>query len=435
MKLRFSVAILWLSILSTAPAITLDETLKATLDNNPAIQQAKLKLEAAAGRRLVFRSVIWPNVRMNVPAGVQGGDRAGSTSTKVFGFVRGALTQPLVDVSIPPSLRRGDIEVLIAEQQLNLAVEGQLHDARVAFYSALYQRQLRSLRDKQRLRLDENVASQSDRYRAGLVDRSAFTTATVEARGLDPMVEDAQRAYSAAQLQLGQAMATNLKSEAPLPEPEGELTFATVDVDLNKEINTGLEQRTDIKLARLLVRAANEDERIIAAGYYPSATGSFTGDYIPVSGIHREGSTSRNQDFVGSEIREGAAYTWQVIDNGKVRGAVLRARTAKEINEIELRKLETNVGQELSRIRNQLNGIAERHNALISGAGNAEQAAMAVRQNLGSGLASQLEYRVAESSFLKTQSGLLEASYLQNVALADWDRATGRYFQFSEDMR
>ena len=63
----------------------------------------------------------------------------------------------------------------------------------------------------------------------------------VEARGLDPMVEDAQRAYSAAQLQLGQSMAKNLKSDAPLPEPEGELTFATVNVDLNKEINTALD--------------------------------------------------------------------------------------------------------------------------------------------------------------------------------------------------
>jgi outer membrane protein TolC len=435
MTLRFSIAILWVSILPAAPAITLDETLKSTLDNNPAIQQAKLKLEQAAGRRLVFRSVIWPSVRLNVPGGVQGGYRAGSTTTKLFGFVRGALTQPLVDVAIPHSLRRGDLEVLIAEQQLNLAVEEQLHAARVAFYSALYQRDLRSLREKQRSRLDENVASQSDRYGAGLVDRSAFTTATVEARGLDPMIEEAQRSYAAAQLQLGQAMAVDLKSEASLPEPEGELTFATVDVDLNKEINTALEQRTDIKLARLLVRAANEDERIIAAGYYPSATGSLTGDYIPVSGIHREGSTSRNQDFVGSEIREGAAYTWQVIDTGKVGGAVLRARSAREINELELKKLEANVGQQLSRIRNQLTGIAERHNALISGATNAEQAAAAVQQNLGSGLASQLEYRVAESSFLKTQSGLLEASYLQNVALAERDRATGRYFQFSEDMR
>jgi hypothetical protein len=42
---------------------------------------------------------------------------------------------------------------------------------------------------------------------------------------------------------------------------------------------------------------------------------------------------------------------------------------------------------------------------------------------------------VAEGSALKTQTGLLEASYLQNVALAEWDRATGRYFQFSEDVR
>src|SRR5436305_6965005 len=230
-------------------------------------------------------------------------------------------------------------------------------------------------------------------------------------------------------------MGVALSSDVTLPSPEGKLSFAPTDVDLSAETEAALQRRTDIKLARLLIRAANEDERIIAARYYPSAIGSLTGDYIPVSGIHREGSTSRNQDFVGSEIREGAAYTWQVIDNGKVGGAVLRARSAREINELELKKLEANVGQQLSRIRNQLNGIAERHNALISGASNAELAASAVQQNLGSGLSSQLEYRVAESSFLKTQSGLLEASYLQNVALAEWDRATGRYFQFSEDMR
>jgi outer membrane protein TolC len=434
MRSQFTTLILSLSISPLAPAITLDAVLNTTLEKNPAIQQAKLKVEQASGRRLVLRSVIWPSVRVNVPAGVQGGDRAGSTTTKLFGFVRGALNQPLIDAAIPHSLRRGDIEVLIAEQQLNLAIEEQLHTARVAFYSALYQRELRSLRDKQRLRLDENVASQHDRYQAGLVDRSAYTTATVEARGLDPLVEGAQRSYAAAQLQLSEAMAADLNSETSPPEPEGELTFATVDVDLNAETTEALERRTDVKLARLLVKAANEDARIIAAGYYPSAIGSITGDYIPVSGIHREGSTSRNQDFIGSEIREGAAYTWQVIDNGKVGGAVLKATNVREINELELKKLEAGVGQQLSRIHNDLAGIAQRQKALSSGTNNAEQAAVAVQQNLGSGLASQLEYRVAESSFLKTQSGLLEASYLQNVALAEWDRATGRYFQFSEDM-
>jgi hypothetical protein len=42
---------------------------------------------------------------------------------------------------------------------------------------------------------------------------------------------------------------------------------------------------------------------------------------------------------------------------------------------------------------------------------------------------------VAESGYLKTKSGLLEAIYLHNVALAEWDRATGRYLQFSDDTR
>jgi outer membrane protein TolC len=434
MKSTVATSIFLWSILSAVRGVTLDAVMDTTLEKNPAIQQAKANLEAATGRRIVLRSIAWPSVRLNLPAGVQGGDRGGSTNTKLFGFVRGSLTQPLINAAIPPSFRRGDVGVLIAEQQLNLAIEQQLHAARLTYYSAVYNRQLLSVREKQRTHLDENVASQTDRYRAGLVDRSAFTTATVEARALDPMVEDARRSYGAAQLQLAQLMGVALSSDVTLPAPDGQLSFAATKVDLATETNGALERRTDIKLARLIVRAANEDERIIAAGYYPSATGIITADYIPVTGIHREGSTSRTNDFLGSEIREGAAYTWQVIDNGKVGGAVLKARKAREINEVELHKLEASVGRELSKIRNDLSGIEARYKSFVAGTENAEQTAAAVQQNLGSGLASQLEYRVAEDSHLKTQTGLLEASYLNNVARAEWDRATGRYFQFAEDV-
>src|ERR1700730_2573143 len=174
------------------------------------------------------------------------------------------------------------------------------------------------------------------------------------------------------QLQLSQAMGVSLSSDATLPSPEGELSFAPTVVDVSAETAAALERRTDIKLARLLVRAANEDERIIDDGYYPNAVGSLAGDYIPVSGIHREGSTSRNQDFIGSEIREGAAYTWQVIDNGKVGGAVLRARSAREINEVELHKLEASVSRDLLKIRNDLKGIEARPQSFVAGTDIAE---------------------------------------------------------------
>src|SRR5947208_7995186 len=103
MRSKFATAILLMSILPTAPGITLDGVLNATLEKNPAIQQAKANLEQAAGRRLVLRSIIWPNIKAGVPAGVQGGHRAGENKTRIFGFARGSLTQPLINAAIPPS--------------------------------------------------------------------------------------------------------------------------------------------------------------------------------------------------------------------------------------------------------------------------------------------------------------------------------------------
>ena len=413
-------------------AVTLENVLQTTLEKNPAIQEAKSDLERAAGQRLVFRSLVWPHAEVGVPAGVQAGHRSGESGVKGFAVGRGALEQVLFNMAVPPSLRRGDIEVLIAQQQLNVAVVEQLHAARLAFYAALYNRSLESIREEQRRKLDENVATQQDRFKAGLADRSAFTSATVQASELVPQIESAHAAYRQAQLKLAEAMAID-PARSPLPEPDGELQFAPVHVDLDSETAAALQRRADLKLARLFVRAANEDQLIIAADYYPAVGGTINGEYVPVTGIHRQGSTSKTQDFIGSEIKEKAAYTWRVIDNGKVGGAVLKARAAKEVNELTCRKLEANVGRELSRIANDLKAIDAREQSLSAASAAAEQGAQTVGENLANGLVSPLEYRVTQNAFLKTRSGLLDAAYQHNLAVAEWDRATGRYFQFSDN--
>jgi outer membrane protein len=437
MKQRFlfqgrSVAVAIACFASPANAITLETVLQTTLERNPDIQEAKSGLEQAAGQRLVFRSVAWPRVELGVPAGVQAGHRAGESGVKGFGVVRGALTQTLFNAGLPASMRRGDIEVLIAQQQLNVAVVEQLHAARLAFYAALYNRSLESIRREQQRRLQENMTTQRTRYEAGLVDKGALTSATVQASELDTQIESAHRAYLEAQLQLAVAMAID-PARAPLPEPEGELQSIPMRAEVDSETAAALQRRADLKLARLFVRAANEDQRIIAADYYPAVIGSIPGEYVPVTGIHREGSTSKTQDFIGSEIREKATYTWRVVDNGKVGGAVLRARSAREINELTCRKLETNIPRELSRIANDLKTTEVREKSLASAAAAAEESARAVQQNLATGLVSPLEYRVTQNFLLETQSGLLEALYQHNLAMAEWDRATGRYFQFSDD--
>src|SRR5438128_6097958 len=186
------IAIFMICWVSSASAITLERVLQTTLEKNPAIQEAKAGLEQATGQRLVFRSIVWPRAEVGVPAGVQAGHRAGESGVKGFGIGRGWLTQTLFDMAVPPSLRRGDVEVLIAQQQLNVVAVEQLHAARLAFYGALYNRSLEAIREEQQQKLQENVATQKNRYEAGLTDRSALTSATVQASELVSQIQSDQ---------------------------------------------------------------------------------------------------------------------------------------------------------------------------------------------------------------------------------------------------
>jgi outer membrane protein TolC len=419
----------------SANGLTLDAVLAQTLERNPAIQQARFAVEQAAGRRIELRSIAFPDARIAVFGGDQGGHRAGQPANQPFAFARGSFLQPVFNAAIPPSWRRGDVELLIAQQRLNIAVNEQLHGARVAFYTALYNRSLRQLGESQRQLVASNVASELERYRGGQTGRGAVTSAQVLEQELAPRIEDARRAYGGAVLALAQATGSDLSANAKLAEPEGELQLRHVAFDVDAETARALQRRADLQLARLLVRAAAEDQRIIEAAYYPVINAVATGNYIPVSEVRRDsgGSPQRANDVISSEVRAGGAFTWRVIDNGKTAGAAMRQRAIREINELTLHRLESNVPRELATIQNTLRGIDARQQALAPAETAARETVAGVQQNLAQGLASQLEFRSAESGAVQMNSALLTAAFEQNVALAEWDRATGRYFEFADD--
>ena len=414
------------------PGLTLDEALARALERNPRIQQAKTAVEQAAGQRLVFRSLALPSASVRVPVGVQGGKRAGQPPNRPFGFARGFFLQPLFQAGIPASLRRGDIEVLIAAQELNVAVVEQLHAVQTAFYSALYERALEELGRSQRQRLDENLTSETARYQAGTVDRGALAVATLQARELDPQIENAHRAYGAAILQLATAMGDDLAPGAALPSPQGTLEFQPVNFPLENETTAALDRRADLRLARLLVSASREDQRIVNAAYYPRLDLTLYGQYVPKTNLRQPGAPSTTS-LVSSEILAGASYTWRVIDNGKVSGAALQQQSIRELNELQLHKLETSVARELAGLQNNFRAIAARHESLSKSVEVAEKNVAVVEQSWQQGLASQLEFRTAETDLLTTRGGILQAAYQQEMARAEWDRAAGRYFQFSDD--
>jgi outer membrane protein TolC len=415
-------------------ALTLDAALARTLEKNPEIVQARIALEQAAGRRLLLRSNALPDVRIQGLAGVQGGERADEPPIRPFAFARGFFTQPLFDAAIPASRRRGDIEVLIAQQRLNVAIVEQLHTTRLAFYSALFNDSLHALGEAQRERLAQNVRTQEERYRAGQTNRAGLMSAQLLERELEPRIQEVQRGYEGALLTLATVMGNVGSRPDDTARPDGPLQFASINYDLAAETATALSQRADLQLARLLVRAAAEDQRIIEAQYYPALDATVAGTFIPVT-VRRSngGSSSSSDNILSSEIAGGFAFTWRVIDNGKVGGQVARQRAIREMNELSLRQLEVNVSLELKRIANNLQAVEKRWKSLNAAVAAAEQNVNIIQRTLAEGLSSQLEFRTAESSFIETKNALLAAAYQQNVARAEWDRATGRYFQFSRD--
>ena len=212
--------------ISNAQAVTLEAALAQTLQNNPHILQAKTGLESAAGQRLVLRSVALPKALIGGIIGDQGGYRAGSSSNKPFALAYGAFVQPVFNAGIPAAYRRGDVALLIAQQQLNVTVAAELQNARLAFYSALYNRSLESLGRTQRERLDENVAGEKARYEAGKSERGEYTAATLQARELDPEIEAAHAAYGAACLQLAACHGERTRPRRGASRPGGEFGFS-----------------------------------------------------------------------------------------------------------------------------------------------------------------------------------------------------------------
>ena len=105
-----------------------------------------------------------------------------------------------------------------------------------------------------------------------------------------------------------------------------------------------------------------------------------------------------------SEIAAGFAFTWRVVDNGRVTGQVRRQRAIREMNEISPppARSERLAGPPADREQfpRPRRPPGRRSAAAVSGA---EQNVNVIQRTLAEGLSSQLEFRTAESSFIETK--------------------------------
>ena len=74
-----------------------------------------------------------------------------------------------------------------------------------------------------------------------------------------------------------------------------------------------------------------------------------------------------------------------------------------------------------------------KQNALVGAQRLAEENATTLEQNVKAGVASQLQFRLAQNDLLDVKTGLLSVAYKQHIDLAEWDRTMGKYLRFLDE--
>jgi len=416
--------------------LTTEDFLAATLTQNPEIQQLRKDVERAAGTRLVYRSRALPQLAAQTQDGLRGGPLYPPSGP--FSIITAEFSQPLLDAGVPPSLRRGRWEVVVAQQNLNRAVTERLHEARLIFLQALYLRDLVAAHEELDKHLQANVRSEQQRLDVGAGSEAALKSAKIQQLNLELDLANLRNSYFSTVMRIAgicgrdTAQGTNGSAQLSLPKPVGALRYEPVKVDLAQESAYALQHRADLKLLQGLVGAIAADKQTVRAQYLPSVSLVAWGLFIPGNLLaSKQTDVVPGQDTRATEVEAGGALSWRVIDNGQIIGQSHELAATQQAYEIMLHKLEQNIPRELATIEGALQSADERREAILQSAESAEENLRLVEAQVSLGEATQFDFLKAQSNLLSVRDGIADATFNHEAARADLDRATGRYLQYT----
>lgn len=418
--------------------MTMADCLAQTFAQNPDIQRLRADVERATGTKLVFWSRALPQLSGQVTGGLRQGSLYGSLGP--FSTLTAQFSQPLIDVGIPPSLDRGKLEVIVAQQNLNREVTERLHEARSTFLRALYQRDLIALYAEIGQRLQANVDSEQQRLDVGTGNEASLKWAKIQKLNLERDLTNLRGDYFATLTRLAELSGRELaesdgtKRQVRLPKPVGELQYENVELNLSRETAYAMEHRADLKLLQALSDAARDDRRTVQAGYFPLVSLTASALYIPENkALSKQTDIVPGRDTRLSEVRAGVAMSWQVIDNGQVTGASRRIEASRQQYEIALHNLKQDIPRELATVEAALQAANARRDALAKSAEAAEENLKLIEAQVTLGQATQFDFLKAQSNLLSVRAGVLDATYSHELARADLDRVTGRYLEYKTE--
>ncbi|HZS16382.1 MAG TPA: TolC family protein [Candidatus Udaeobacter sp.] len=405
---------------SGLPTYSIDQAVALAEEHNPEILIARKKVQAARGGVIEARSGFLPSVTSNGLYDKRQTQSDTQLRQEDYNVIL-KLEQNLYTggaVTSQNRIARLNVEKEIYELQeiaSRVAME-----VRIAFNELLLNRaRVRVRQDSVRV-LDEELKSQEESFRAGIVSNLNVQRAEVALANERPELFNAETQVKNSYLRLGDLFGidTGSTGERPLFEISGELQYQPNHPDLNDCLARADANRAVIKSRQKDIEIEDQQYNLDRSAMRPHVR-AFSGYEV---------YSERDPD-VGPEFNYGGVVginaTWNIFDGFATKGRMRATRARRDAAVQALAAARRAVASE---VRSAFFDLQQADRVLETETSNvqaADQSLDMAKSNFAAGLGTQLDILQAASDVSRTRTTRLSAIYLHNVAIARLVHACG----------
>lgn len=401
------------SLRGATPA-SVEEAVAMAQLQNPELEIARKKVEAARGSLIEARSGYLPSV---VSTGLAR-EREHQTESRLRNDDYNASLRVFQNIYTGGAVRS---QVTIArlniekqEYELQALSNRVSMDVRIAFNELLLNRAKIRVREQSVGVLREELKTQQERLGAGVVGSLNVKRAEVTLANEEPELIDANTQLKNSYLRLGELLGTDVQSATV--EVTEQLQYRPRHPDLNECLARADLDRPEVKAREKEVEIEDRQEVLDRSAMRPQIE-IFSGYEIYNEPDPELGKELNHGYVVGLNAR------WHIFDGFATRGRLqaTRARRDGAVKTLEAtrRSVASEVRSALLDLQ-QADGVLESETKSVQ---TADESLEIAKGNLGAGLGTQLDVLQAASDVTRTRTTRLSAIYLHNVALAKLARA------------
>jgi len=292
---------------------------------------------------------------------------------------------------------------------------------RSQFYGVLLNRKLITVAEESIRLLEDQLKDQQNRLEAGTVPRFNVLQAEVALANSQPDLIRARNNYLVAQLQLSRTLGLEASKSAtgkPTFEVAGELRATERRIPLQNALAAARANRPFLKAQQQNIFTEEQQITVAKAGLKPRLEANAGWEF----------RNSRRTDDLSKEANGwyyGINGEWAIFDGFETKGRVMQANARLASARITYADSVLQVELEVQQAHARLLEARELMNSQEKVVEQADEALRLARERLSAGAGTQLDVLNAQVALTRARTTQQQALYDYNVALAEFDRATG----------